>query len=143
MAATSGRRQGHSDGSTDVYNDSPALVSAVYLKHRFGDVDADCCNRLHIGSLKSWALNSIHIHGTHVPVEERSTTLIPDLTLRSDFQAIVPRGCLISSRIKVCAPSKDHSACGVQTGSIASPASTLVSESDSIRQPSSLGIAGK
>src|SRR5262249_37500518 len=31
------------------------------------------------GSSKSWGLNSTHLHGTHVPVEEPSTASIADM----------------------------------------------------------------
>jgi hypothetical protein len=33
------------------------------------------------GSCESWGLNSTHIHGTHVPVEEPSTASGADLLL--------------------------------------------------------------
>ena len=34
-----------------------------------------------IGSSESWGLNSAHLHGTHVPVEEPSTASIADIRL--------------------------------------------------------------
>jgi hypothetical protein len=33
-----------------------------------------------VGSFESWGLNSTHIHGTLVPVEEPSTASIADIT---------------------------------------------------------------
>src|SRR5664280_2585961 len=49
----------------------PLRINAVDLEHRFGDIETDCRNRLHDWLLQIvGGLNSTHIHGTHVPVEE-------------------------------------------------------------------------
>ena len=52
----------------------PGSINAVHLKDRLGDVETDCPDRLHSWLLRIvGSLNSAHIHGTHVPVEEPST----------------------------------------------------------------------
>jgi len=44
------------------------------LKNRLGDIETNCRDRLHVWLLRTvGALNSTHIHGTSVPVEEPST----------------------------------------------------------------------
>src|SRR5664279_275932 len=49
-------------------------INAVDLENRLGDVETDCRDRLHAWLLQIvGGLNSPHIHGTHVPVEEPST----------------------------------------------------------------------
>src|SRR6266699_534059 len=52
-------------------------VDAMDLKNRLGDVETDCRDRLHAWLLRIMGgLNSTHIHGTPVPVEEPSTASI-------------------------------------------------------------------
>src|SRR3974390_3463689 len=54
-------------------------VNTVDLKNRFGDVETDCRDRLHDWLLPNrGGLNSAHIHGTRVPVEEPSTASTAD-----------------------------------------------------------------
>jgi hypothetical protein len=49
-------------------------VNSVNLKNRLGDVETDCRDRLHVWLLQIvGGLDSTHIHGTSVPVEEPST----------------------------------------------------------------------
>src|SRR5262245_20628964 len=43
------------------------------------------------GSSKSWGLNSTHLHGTHVPVEEPSTASIADIDHPLDPNIILGR----------------------------------------------------
>jgi hypothetical protein len=66
----------------------PGSISAVHLKDRLGDVETDCRNSLHGSSPNRGSLNSTHIHGTHVPVEEPSTAskadIQPDQTSRDE-----------------------------------------------------------
>ena len=42
-------------------------INPVNLKNRLRDVEIDCCGRLHGSPQIVGALNSTHIHGTHVP----------------------------------------------------------------------------
>ena len=42
-----------------------------------------------IGSSESWALNSTHFHGTHVPVEEPSTASIADTLSCGRFRSVL------------------------------------------------------
>jgi hypothetical protein len=46
------------------------------LKNRLGNIETDCRDRLHDWLLRIVGLNSTHIHGTPVPVEEPAS--IPD-----------------------------------------------------------------
>src|SRR5262245_1621631 len=49
-------------------------VNCVDLKNRLSDIETNCRDRLHVWLLRIvGALNSTHIHGTSVPVEEPST----------------------------------------------------------------------
>jgi transposase len=55
-------------------------INAVDLKDQLGDVETDCCNRLHVWPPPNrGGLNSAHIHGTRAPVEEPSTASLPDI----------------------------------------------------------------
>jgi hypothetical protein len=55
-------------------------VNTVDLKNRFGDVETNCRDRLHGWLLPNrGGLNSTHIHGTRVPVEEPSTASIAEV----------------------------------------------------------------
>jgi hypothetical protein len=55
-------------------------VNSVDLKNRLGDIETDCRDRLHVWLLRNrGGLNSTHIHGTSVPVEEPSTASKPEL----------------------------------------------------------------
>src|SRR5664280_1579273 len=57
-------------------------INAVDLENRLGDVETDCRDRLHAWLLQiGGGLNSPHIHGTHVPVEEPSTASQADIAL--------------------------------------------------------------
>src|SRR6266508_4915488 len=55
-------------------------VNSVDLKNRLGDIETDCRDRLH-GWLppNRGGLNSTHIHGASVPVEEPSTASKADM----------------------------------------------------------------
>src|SRR5690242_20947209 len=53
--------------------DLAGSIDAMNLKNRFGDVETNRRDCLHLGSSESWGLNSAHIDGTSVPVEEPST----------------------------------------------------------------------
>ena len=54
-------------------------IDAVNLKNRLRDVETNCRDRLHgLAPPNCGSLNSTHIHGTHVPVEEPSTASTPD-----------------------------------------------------------------
>ena len=49
-------------------------IDAMNLKNRLRDVETNCRNRLHdLAPPNRGRLNSTHIRGTHVPVEEPST----------------------------------------------------------------------
>ena len=49
-------------------------INAMDLENRLGDVETDCRDRLHVWLLQIVrALNSAHIRGTRVPVEEPPT----------------------------------------------------------------------
>src|SRR5260370_4075710 len=52
-------------------------IHSVDLKDRLGDVETDC-RYPWLAPLNRGSLNSAHIHGTHVPVEEPSTASFPD-----------------------------------------------------------------
>src|SRR5271156_2266078 len=74
-------------------------INAVDLKNRFRYIETDCRNRLHdLAPPNRGRLNSTHIHGTHVPVEEPSTASTGDLqvfseasSVRQDIQAITSK----------------------------------------------------
>src|SRR5262249_31417950 len=52
-------------------------VNSVDLENRLGDVETNCRDRLHVWLLRIvGALNSTHIHGTSVPVEEAVHSII-------------------------------------------------------------------
>jgi hypothetical protein len=54
----------------------------VDLKNRLRDIRTDCRNLLHdLAPPNRGGLNSTHIYGTHVPVEEPSTVSIADISL--------------------------------------------------------------
>src|SRR5262249_20460200 len=62
-------------------------VNCVDLKNRLGDIETNCRDRLHVWLLRTvGALNSTHIHGTSVPVEEPSTASKADM--RPRFETI-------------------------------------------------------
>jgi hypothetical protein len=47
-------------------------IDAVNLENRLRDIETDCRDRLHdLAPPNRGALNSTHIHGTHVPVRSR------------------------------------------------------------------------
>src|SRR5262249_55230276 len=55
-------------------------VNCVDLKNRLSDIETNCRDRLHVWLLRIvGALNSTHIHGTSVPVEEPSTASKADI----------------------------------------------------------------
>src|SRR5437660_10049275 len=55
-------------------------VNSVDLKNRLGDIETNCRDRLHVWLLRIvGGLNSTHIHGTSVPVEEPSTASKADI----------------------------------------------------------------
>src|SRR6202051_4441737 len=55
-------------------DDIALLIDAVNLKHRLRDIETDCRYGLHdLAPPNRGGLNSTHIQGTHVPVEEPST----------------------------------------------------------------------
>jgi hypothetical protein len=52
----------------------------VDLEYRLGDIETDSRDRLHFWLLQIvGGLNSTHIHGIHVPVEEPSTASQADI----------------------------------------------------------------
>jgi hypothetical protein len=60
-------------------NDIALRIDAVNLKNRLRDVETDCRNLSHdLAPPNRGGLNSTHIQGTHVPVEEPSTASNPD-----------------------------------------------------------------
>src|SRR5277367_3492435 len=74
MATASGRTPGHSDASI-AGEQSPGRQRQ---RHEPGKLTWQCLNRLSLSSawlapLNRGSLNSAHIHGTDVPVEEPST----------------------------------------------------------------------
>jgi hypothetical protein len=76
-------------------NDNLALrINAVNLKNRLGDVETDCRDRLHAGSSNCEGLNSTHICGTHVPVEEVATSDTKFLIVRR----VIIRFCKIEMK---------------------------------------------
>src|SRR5258705_13080554 len=85
MATASGRTSGHSDASV------AGEQSPVRQRQRRepGKPTWRCLNRLSLSSawlapLNRGSLNSAHIHGTHVPVEEPSTASIPEVAFSLD-----------------------------------------------------------
>src|SRR5262249_29187632 len=59
-------------------------VNCVDLKNRLSDIETNCRDRLHVWLLRIvGALNSTHIHGTSVPVEEPSTASKADKAHRT------------------------------------------------------------
>src|SRR5262249_22973217 len=59
-------------------------VNCVDLKNRLSDIETNCRDRLHVWLLRIvGALNSTHIHGTSVPVEEPSTASKADIRATS------------------------------------------------------------
>src|SRR5215510_2073800 len=87
MAATSGRMQGRSDASTDGGRPSAR-------KHQRRALERPAWRfRGRLSKPFAWvappnrgSLNSTHIHGTHVPVEEPSTASEADVDLRADTE---------------------------------------------------------
>jgi len=77
-------------------------INAMSLKDRLGDVETDCRGRLH-GSLSgSWELDSVHIRGTCVPVEEPSRPeVVNQRGKRPTGQLAWSNRLSISSRSKV------------------------------------------
>src|SRR5262249_47353511 len=64
-------------------------VNPVDLKNRFGDVEADCRNSLHVlAPPNRGSPNSAHIDGTSVPVEEPSTASKADICSAAKCVAI-------------------------------------------------------
>ena len=52
-------------------SDIALRIDAMNLKNRLRDVETNCRNRLHdLAPPNRGRLNSTHIRGTHVPVEE-------------------------------------------------------------------------
>jgi hypothetical protein len=64
----SGGTPGRSAASTDGGYQLASSINAMHLKNRFGDVETE-----------SWGINSAHIFGTQVPVEEPSTASKGDI----------------------------------------------------------------
>ena len=63
-------------------DDLAIRIDAVNLKNRLCDVETDCRDRLHdLAPPNRGGLNSTHIHGTHVPVEEPSTASKADVAV--------------------------------------------------------------
>jgi hypothetical protein len=58
-------------------------INPVNLKNRLRDVEIDCCGRLHGSSRIVGALNSTHIHGTHVPGGGAAHSVIKGIMHRS------------------------------------------------------------
>jgi hypothetical protein len=57
-----------------------SVQHAMNLKNRLRDVETNCPSRLHdLPPSNRGRLNSTHIRGTHVPVEEPSTASIGDI----------------------------------------------------------------
>src|SRR5499427_8200868 len=62
------------------------------FENRLGDIETDCRDRLHVWLLRIGGLNSTHIHGTSVPVEEPSTASKADsCTAANDALTRSPR----------------------------------------------------
>jgi hypothetical protein len=56
------------------------IINAMDLKYRLRDVETDCRKQFAwVAPPNRGSLNSAHIFGTHVPVEEPSTASIADL----------------------------------------------------------------
>jgi hypothetical protein len=63
-------------------------INSVNLENRLCNVQTNCRDRLHLGYPPNRGhLNSNHILGTLVPVEEPSTASIPALSIRSQVRA--------------------------------------------------------
>ena len=86
----------------------PSSINAMYLKNRLGDVETDNLIACMIGSSESWGLNSAHIHGTHVPVEEPSTASIADVQQRGRHVRFGPIADI--AIIRTCVTSHGSSA---------------------------------
>ena len=67
-------------------------INAVDLKHRLGNIEADCRDRRMFGSSKLWGLKSAHIHGPHVPAEEPFTPTIAEIAPQANL------GCFDASK---------------------------------------------
>jgi hypothetical protein len=71
------------------------------LKNRLGDIETNCRDRLHVWLLRTvGALNSTHIHGTSVPVEEPSTAS------KADTLELIPIRPLSASTGHLAVPSE-------------------------------------
>jgi hypothetical protein len=69
-------------------DDIALRIDAVNLKNRLRDVQTDRRDRLHdLAPPNLGGLNSTHIHGTHVPVEEPSTASLPDFRQQNTTRA--------------------------------------------------------
>jgi len=65
----------------------------VDLKNRLRDIQTDCRNLLHdLAPPNRGGLNSTHIYGTHVPVEEPSTASIAEVSLHRGERRSGPKG---------------------------------------------------
>src|SRR5258705_8545974 len=95
MATASGRTSGHSDASV------AGEQSPVRQRQRRepGKPTWRCLNRLSLSSawlapLNRGSLNSAHIHGTHVPVEEPSTASTTEVAFSRVAKKSRPKAAL-------------------------------------------------
>src|ERR1700688_2475715 len=93
MATASGRTSGHSDASVA---DEQSLVRQRQCREP-GKPTWRCLNQLSLSSawlspLNRGSLNSAHIRGTDVPVEEPSTASIPEVADTSHAKQKPPEG---------------------------------------------------
>src|SRR4051794_37936481 len=89
-------------------------IYAVHLENRLRDIETDCRNRLHdLAPPNRGGLNSTHIHGTLVPVEEPSTASKADSCGAAKYLLSHPRRELFqdveSGRSLDAAPASNYS----------------------------------
>ena len=76
-------------------DDIALRIDAMNLKNRLRDIETDCRDGFHdLAPPNRRGLNSTHIRGTHVPVEEPSTASIGDIgaSVREENPSSILRG---------------------------------------------------